>query len=527
MGEPTVDEKEKRKQDADHKQDRADFGDVENVSDLEPYDSGGKHLQKQQQGRILDANANGYFEIEGGAIDGLGAPLHLDPHLSKAVPRAKDYELGYNAYARPLRSSLRSLGRVKDVALTGAPMTPAALKQKPELAARFKRLGANAGKKDMDNWALDQSQLKLQIKAIGSGQHELNSALAGYRKVQLMLEQKQVEAKKAAKQKELHEITEAAETLAKIADVSLEAYGAINEIEEWLDKKPNFNENAEGDNPADVDKQPQHNKDNTPNYADGGTDDDPYGEKHAEKHKPSATKQKVGELVDASSFAASGVARVKAQVVSQVQKSGEFSLSFDGLFTALIGGKRFGELTREIAALEGKLKILHIDEEMAEIRSANERLRSVQLSFKGTSEKIQLGRTAARMKASAVADTVGGGAETTMVTYAAEAYQELAQFGAEAAAMRKEMVDPLWSEVYLSLSNTSMQRLQVDKEKIVGPAKTLATNLQEVAGQRDYFNKHVPEWQDNAKRWSDFFKEQTGQSLIVAPGAADKRSAAP
>lgn len=545
MGEPT-------KEDKQHKQDQADFGSVENVSDLEPHDTGGKHIQAQQQERIMPASANGYFEIEGGAREGLGAPLHLGtPIKHDAGPVLEQYESAYNAYAQPLRSTLRSMGRVKDVALTGAPMTPAELMKRPELAARFSKLKPESNDQaqgSYNEWSQAQTKLSSDVKKFGAGQHQLNAAVAGYRKVQQLLEQRRTEAKKAAKEKELHEIEESAEILAKIVETSFEAWGAIGEIEEGIERKTAFNENAEGDDPRDVEKQPAGNKDPTPNYAGGGKDDDPYGEKNAQK--PSAIRQATGNFIEEASYAGKGVAGVVSIAKSKLPEGGSLSLSVRNVFVALQGNaKKYTTLETQIGDLTTKLRKLELAQESSMIEAATEQLKGTKLEFVGQRHDIQTGRVNARKFAKQFGKQMGGD-KGTMAMYAAEAYAELAAFGELAAQQRKDMVDPLWGPVHRYLVDTNTKHLSVvdeqeDKHRIarekrsgekekpangvsaMADAKDLAMNVQAVGEQRTYFAQHLPEWKRNNQQWSEFLKQHTGEPLEVQATEADRRSAAP
>ena len=118
------DKTEKEKQ---HDTDLDELGGVDNVSDLAPETNVGPTRRATEEHRILQPNASGFFEGEAGGTGGLGAPLSIGSPLKKEAPILKRYEEGYNAYAQPLRSTLRSMGRLKDVSLTGAPLTPAEL----------------------------------------------------------------------------------------------------------------------------------------------------------------------------------------------------------------------------------------------------------------------------------------------------------------------------------------------------------------------------------------------------------------
>jgi len=129
-------DKEKR-----DREDRYELGSVDTVHDLEPEHGVGPTRAAKAQERIANPDSSGYFELQGGSHGQLGMPLQLGDHIkTDGGAKISQYETGYNTYAAPLRSTLRAMGRVKDISLTGAPLTPEELMKSPELAKRFARL---------------------------------------------------------------------------------------------------------------------------------------------------------------------------------------------------------------------------------------------------------------------------------------------------------------------------------------------------------------------------------------------------
>lgn len=112
-----------------------------------------------------------------------------------------------------------------------------------------------------------------------------------------------------------------------------------------------------------------------------------------------------------------------------------------------------------------------------------------------------------------------------MTMYAAEAWHELSAFGELAVQQRRAMVDPLIGRVqrYL-MSNDPLRYAAIGATQ---DARELLTNVQDVRAQRAYFEKHMPEWQQNAKQWNDFLRERTGVPLVAEDNAADRRSHGP
>jgi hypothetical protein len=240
------------------KKDRYELGDVEHISDLTPDREVGPSRKKHEQQRLLDPSNAGYFEIEAGASGGLGAPLHIGPELKKdGGPIIGEYEAGYNTYALPLQATLRALGRIKDVSMTGAPLTPAELKQKPKLAARFRRLNSldHGLMQEMayNQWSTSQTNFHISIKRFGASQHEMMAVATDFRRVQQLIQQRQAEAKKAQRTAELKQLEQVAKTLANITEFSLMAWSAIGRLEVAIAQAMTLNDKADG---ADAESYP-------------------------------------------------------------------------------------------------------------------------------------------------------------------------------------------------------------------------------------------------------------------------------
>lgn len=525
MGKENVEEKKKREQaerakKEQHDRDTWELGSVEHVDDLQPDSQVGASRKAATQERILAPNSTGYFEAEAGSVGGLGAPLHLGHNLKKdGGPAIAEYEAGYNMYSVPLRSTLRALGRVKDVSMTGAPMTPAELKKRPDLNKRFQKLSLSHGNIDADrsyaDWARQQTNMKIDIEVFGAGQHELAAAISDYRSAQKLLEQKRTEAKKAARTQELHDIDETAETLSRIVEVSLEGWNAIAEIDAQVNKTQGLNENADGGNSQGL---PQSNN---VDFA-YGTDTNPTGVGPAPKSKRQVVGGTGQDLLDAGSAGS----KIANNVKKQLEKSGKLSLGLKDVFIAATGNaKKYSDLQRDIALLEGKIAKLKLEQEFEHVRAATQRLNGFSMEFRARTHQVQADRSAARNDARMFAKAIGSGDEGIMAMYAAEAYQELAQFGELASAQRKSAVDPLWGRVHGYLHGNDPHRYAA-----IGAADdavALDTNLRAVQEQRAYFGAHVPEWKQVAHQWSEFLRERANLPLITETSDADRDSKAP
>lgn len=499
--------------------DEYELGPVEHVRDLDPDPQVGVSRKAKTKERILNPGAAGYFEIEGGSAAGLGAPLHLGPELKRdGGSQIDEYEAAYNAYAMPLRSALRAMGRVKDVSMTGAPMTPAELMQRPELAARFRKLSLSQGdvQQDLafDAWSTEQTRMDLHIHLIGAGQHELAAAVADLRRVQMVLEQRRAKATKGAKTAEVEEIDAAAKTLADIISVSLEGWHAVAEIEASIDRGISLDPQAQG---ASAQGLPtgginwQH-----------GTVDDPTGASQPTQSKMQRAAGALQSMASAGGIAAKLVKNARAQIA----KAGKFELSLKDVFIVLNQeGGRYRRLQTDIALLDAKIQKLDLDQEVELVRGAAERLTGFKMELIGRRLELQADRIASRKGARTFAKSMGAGQDGIATMYAAEAYQELAAFGQVAAEQRKEMVDPLWGRVHGYLHGNDKHRYLA-----IGAAEdavALDTNLRAVKEQRSYFNRELPRWQQLAGQWGVFLASRTHSSLITESNEADRASEAP
>jgi hypothetical protein len=535
------DPEKKKSKHEDEWNDAAELGYVDHVNDLAPDPDRGQGPARRahEQKRILNPSAAGYFEIEGGNAGGLGAPLHIGAEIKKdGGPAIGQYEAAYNSYSIPLRSTLRSMGRLRDVSLTGAPMTPAEMMRNPKLAARFKNLSL-AGQSDANatqmfqerayqDWAQSQTKTSIDVQRFGSSQHELASVLTDYRRVQKLIAQRKAEAKQAGKHGELDEINEAAETLARIVEVSVEAWSTAGLIEEEMASQvAGFNANAEGLGSTDdlpLNKDVDWEK---------GTGEDPLG-RTSPRSLPKGKGQKAGDLADTVAQGSKMGGTIGKEVNEKIRKivkekagnSTTFSISMKDMFVLAMGkGDEYVRLQRDIIALDAKIKKLKIDQEVDTIHSAGERMKGMKLEFSAIRNEVRADRKAARADAKVFGRTLGAGNEGVMAMYAAEAYQELAAFGALADQQRKDMVDPTWGQVAGYLQRVDEKRfIAIGAES---DAIALNENVHAVREQRAFFAKHLPEWQQRAHQWSAFLGGKTGTPLVAEDNEADVKSQAP
>lgn len=506
---------EKKSQQEQYESDRYRFGDVEAVKDLEPEKGVGSNIAAHERARLLEkSDSVGYFEIEGGGKGGLGAPLRLGEEImNDGAPGVAQYQVGYNSYAQPLRKTYRAMGRVKDLSMTNAPLTPAELEKDPKLAAHFKNLKLD-GPQDaaLSNWSQAQSNMAVNIKRFGAGQHILAGAMANYSRVQKGLDAKRQKAERQSKLEEIEKVDEAVKTLHEIMNVTAEAWTLSAELDEVIGTTALDENAAYGDDEPDLEKPETHT---TPDFIEGtgmsgdtkkGTDTTTKGQRRAGK---------IDNAIRGGAEARKIVSDLKTKLASGAQ----FDLSIDGVLTSVIGGKSYVKLKQDVAVLDAKIRQLGLDAEADDLTSATESLNGFKMSFSADRQQVKNDRAASRNFARNFATSVNAGQQGTMAMYAAEAFQELAAFGDLANREHKDL-EPAWGRAHYYMRTTSKQRFQV--LNAVSDARELAENLGEFTAQRNYFHRHLPEWKATAKAWSDFLGTNAHHDLVRKDNAADK-----
>jgi hypothetical protein len=485
--------------------DSYELGDVDDVHDLEPETQVGPSRAKTEQHRLARPSASGHFELEAGNFGGLGAPLQLGSEIKKdGGPVIGEYEAGYNAYATPLRSTLKAMGRVKDVSLTGAPMSPAELMSRPELARSFRAptLGhetteENAQDAAFDDWSTAQTKMQIDIQRFGGGQYEMAAVIADYRRVQQRLQQRRAELVRDQKTAELREIEEAAETLARIVEVSVEAWNCVGEIDEVVESQLTLDE---------VDTE--------------SAEALPQANRAEEQYGSTASKeQKLGS----AAVVAGETAKIAADFRAKLATVGHYNVDLRSVFLLLMDKGRYDKLKEDVYTLGTQIDTLELAQEQELVQSANDRLIGFHMEFATRRNEVRADRVAARRHAARYGKR--GGEKAVASMYAAEAYQELAGFATLAVEQRKTMVDPPWKPTHAYLHGYDKHRfLALGFED---DATRLDENLRAVQDQRGYFAAHLPDWLERAKAWSDFFDTHANSPLIADATDADRASGAP
>lgn len=485
------------------------FGPVNSVRDLEPEQQPvGAHIAQHQRDELLKKNDSvGYFEIHGGSKTGLGEPLHLGEWIKKdGAPVVGEYQAAYNTYAAPLRKTLRAEGRVKDLSMANAPLTPADLEKNPKLFAHYQNLDLKGPQdSEMSAWSKTQSQMVTNVQRYGAGQHLLAGAVAAYDAVQRGLQAKRKEFEKQAKQAEIDKVDQAVHTIHKIMDVTAEAWTFSGELDELIGTQ-SFDENKEVEVPDEPTKR-------NPNWV-HGTADDPTGENTKFKNKG----QKVAGAIDAAKLETAQARQIFADAKAKIASGGEYDLSIDGILTAVMGGKQYLQLKQEVAALGAQIQELGLEKEHEELISATNNLQGFKMSFKADTQQLKNDRVAARDGARNFAVKVQSGDEGIMAMYAAEAYQELALFGDLAEQERKDMY-PALGRARRYMNDTSIKRFEANNE--MDDAKRLASNIEDAMFARTFFEHHLPQWKATAKAWNDFFGKNAKHDLVRKENEAD------
>jgi len=501
---------ESKQQDPEKQKDRYELGvsDVQSVHDLAPESGVGPSRAHREQQRLSAPDKEGLFETEAVSLGtSVAGPLLMDSWtLKDGGGRLAEYQIGYNAYAAPLRSTVRAMGRVKDLSLTGAPKTPDELRANPALAKRFRKLGLanheDAGPQVAFNgWSTAQTKMAIDMSAFGAGQAMLKASLENWHSVQALLSHRKAEAQRGSKQAELTEINEAAATLAKIVEVSTEAWAAVGEVTEAIEAVAALDEEAQGPMP---DEPPAENVMSTTANA-----------------SSKAGKAKAG-ITDATD-----IVRRSAGFVQKASGGAKLALSLEDVFVIAMGnGNKKIDLENDIHKLTAQMSNLKIAEADWHIKEGSTRLAAFQCELVVRRTAVQADRHTARAAAAGFNQSLTGGAATEgqMAMYMAEAQQERLEFAQFAQQARVGMVDPhwQWADAYINDNHS-----RIAGHGHADDATKLATNLMAVRDQRAFFAKNLPEWQNSAHAWRQFLAEVAQKPLISGQSELDRKSDAP
>jgi hypothetical protein len=431
-------------------------------------------------------------DFETRAVDAMGtlaAPLSLPTKLVRE-PQLAHYQTAYNTYTSPLRSTLRAMGRARDVSLTGAPLTPAQMS--PKLAKRFKKLSLedkhdDGAQHEMGSWADAQTRMQVHAKGLYTGQTLLRGASQGFHRVQAMIEQRRLEARREGMVGQIAKIEHTAEVAARIVEVSTEAVLGAAEIDEALDAGIELDESESESGEAD---------------------------------QWSGGQQQLGNGLAA---AGAGVSRGKA-VAAQLQKYALAGQTFelkDVFIVAQGDAGRYLQYERDVAQLSEQIGELQFVEEKLEIAAAKTQLEGFTLDLASRKLDLQADRRNARNAAQQFGQGGGGGKQAVLAMYAAEAFQELDIFGTIANDQREQYVDPVKGGAARFVES---RWEWFEGENLIQQAIDLRDNLIGVSQQKQYFDEHLPEWQATAQQWRRFLEVRTDKPLLGNHSELDDRT---
>lgn len=464
---------------------------MSNIDEFAPEVREAEKDEKKKARKEIEAPTHaGTFEKK--AVHSMGElakPLALPPKLLRERALGR-YQNEYNAYVPPLRSTMRAMGRLEDVIMTGAPLTPD--KMSPKLAKRFKKLSLSAQEdtsagQAMDTWSTAQTTMLRNANDLAAKQTLLRGAVHGFYEIKALIARRQAEAKRDGKIGELAGIEHSAEVCARIVEVGAEAVTGAAEIDEALSAGIELDEGAEMEEGATA-------------WRDG--------------------QQKAGDAVEA---VAGGISKGRA-VAAQLKK---YALAGQGIemkdiFIIVQGhAGRYMQLEKDIAKLSELIGNLQYTEEEQKIAAAKDMLKGFTLELASHQMGMRADRSAARRGAQGFAQAAAGGKDALYAMYAAEAYQELDTFATITVNQRESSVDPAKAAA-ARFVETKWEWFE--GENFVAEALELRDNLVMVSQQQVYFDEHVPEWQKNAAAWRTFLEKKTQKPLLDGQSEVDEES---
>jgi hypothetical protein len=405
-------------------------------------------------------------------------------------------QLDYNDYVPLLHATLRAMGRLKDLDNAGAKLDPAAVMADPKLAAHFKPLDATHGKDkdrvndligDFDTWSGHATEEQIAVASMGAGFDQLKAAISGFRAAEGMLRRRQKEAKLAGDESKKAAIDEKVETLVKIVETCFKAVEYAESVESLIEMSTEFHEletvEGVGGKTSTMTKQQSEG----------------WGK------RTESTQQSLG------SAAAKIGEQLKKQHtrVESWMKEGGVTLK-NVLIFATHDAKEYDQLTHDISQLKNDIAQLGYNIETDKIREAEKQLEGMKLEI-GVRTKTARAKQGEARAAARTFGTGMAGNEGALAMFAAQAYQDLALFGGEADRLRRTRIDRYTGWLYAFVADSPyVAKGHGWYEDWI----TLRDWGQYLVEQRDFFTPRVPEWQQKAAQWNEFFAEMTGGGLL-------------
>lgn len=488
--------------------DRKEFGTVSSYDSLDPDNVATPSQQTRMQREVNNSDGKGYFEkVTPGALDG---GLHIGNGVKDKTSMYNDwsqdqygadlklYEAGYRAYMVPYRETLRAEGRVKDLSTAGAPLSPEEFMQRdPKVAAQYQAQLKGDKKTAFHDLGTAESTMVTSIQTFGGLQHTMISAIASYNRISDKLAQKRVQARKDAATARIQEIDQLAQTLADITAVTMSAASWMGEVEVVLAEGAPFSEIAEG--PDDFSHLPQSNN---PDWEHAKLDND-NGTKES-----TATK---GQKAAGHYVAAKEMSEQATRIVGHVQNAikaggGNVDLSLQSFLRVAMGNQaEYDKLQKKVEAFSKNIADLEMSQEAQDMKSVFENLSGQKMIYNATKMSVSRQRIDARRRADDFSEAVGGGETGKLAMYAAEAYQDLFEWGQLAQTQRRQLVDKQHHRVSEWMLNTNHYRY--DGTANQSDYHNLKENLAEVNQQRAHLDGKLPEWHRAALSWDQFFNQ--------------------
>lgn len=476
----------------EHQKDQNELGSVDDINDLAPTHEGSQARVSHEQHRLHDADTTGYFE---GEAIGLGAFNARSLHLSRGTLKDGgteliEYQAAYNMYMSPLRSTVRAMGRVKDLTEAGAPVSPKQLDSGTK--SRFRDLkndssvGANVASNAFATWESSQTALQTSIESYGAGQMVLHGAVQQWQAILNKLQAREVAAKRADASADLKEINEVTETLTEIVKTSIEAWSAASEVGESMESAT-----------AAIDKD-------------------------AEAVEEATSVATVGNHIASRGVAArdyvaslKGPAKRAAEIIKAGKGNAKLGLTLEDVFLVLDGdATKAKRLKMNIAHADAMLVKLGYSEEQNMVNAARSTLDGQVMELNVRSRNVARARTQAREGAAAFNKSLGGeSANGEMAMYMASAAQELIGFAHMADQQRRDQVDPLWHDLDAYWND---EHVRMAANGYGADMQAIQNNIVSIAQQKQFFAAHLPEWEANANAWRAMLKGETGRDLVTS-----------
>jgi hypothetical protein len=440
---------------------------------------------------IFNANYVGGYETAG-ALQAVST-LHVGPKARNAGGKTLvRLELDYNDYVPLLHSTLRAMGRLKDLANAGAKLDPAAVAADRKLAAHFGRLDAERGadsdpRRDFDIWSGHATEEPIAIASMGAGFHQLRAAIKGFRAAEDMLKRRRKQAMLANAESQKREIDEKVETLEKIVDTCFKAAEAAEFVESTIELSAELREleTVEGVGGKTITMTRQQSQG--------------WGERtRSAQQSLGSAAATLGEQL-----------KLRHKKVESWLKEGGITLK-NVLIFATGDAKEYEQLTKDISTLKNGIAQLGFDIETNQIEQAEEQLQGMKLELgvRGRLARAKQG------EARAAARTFGegmAGREGMLAMYAAQAYQDLALFGGEADRLRRARIDPYLDWLYGFVKDSPYV---AEGNGWYDDWAILRDWGQQMVEQREFFSARTPEWLQRAAQWNEFFANMTGGPLV-------------